>query len=136
MTAIIKKLVIINLLLLIGLHVWGQNTDNETLIVIGDRKVDTFQIELSKNDFLKAGKIKTNQKGWSVNSYNFSMFALGNSIRCEVSDSMYSTKLRESVENKKINYRYINIEGVKVIDKEGNISMPKIDTVKVKFIYK
>lgn len=133
---LLKNLICALFLSFIAGNLYAQDEALETLIIIGNKQVDTSIIEVSKSDFLSVGKIKTNQKGRSVNSYNFSMFALGNSIKCAVNDSMFTTKLREAVLDEKINYRYINIEGVQIIDKDGNISIPKVDTVKVKFIYR
>jgi hypothetical protein len=122
-------------LLFIGSSCLFGQEKTDTLIVIGQIQVDTTIIHLTKKAFLDEGKIKTNQKGVSVKSYNFSMFALGNSIKCFVNDSMYNTKMREAILNKKINYRFINIEGITLIDKAGNTIKPEVDTVKVKFKY-
>lgn len=132
----LPRLILLGIIILINFNYsFSQNESIDTLIVLGKIKVDTSQISISKMDFLKSGKIKTNLKGLSVNSYKFSMFALGNSIKCAVNDSMLTTKLREAVLNKGVNYRYINIEGVTLIDRSGKISSPKVDTVKVKFKY-
>lgn len=128
--------ILIGIILLVNFnYCFSQNESVDTLIVLGKIKVDTSQISMSKTDFLNNGKIKTNLKGLSVNSYKFSMFALGNSIKCTVNDSMFTTKLREAVLNEGINYRYINIEGVTLINRSGKITVPKVDTVKVKFKY-
>jgi hypothetical protein len=130
-----KHLITSIIIMLITNCSFSQSAPKDTLLVLGEVDIDTSIVKISKSDFLKNGKIKTNFKGVSVNSYNFSMFALGNSLRCAVNDSMFTTKLREAVLNRDINYRFINIEGVTLIDRTGKITVPKIDTVKVKFKY-
>ena len=115
----------------------AQNNDKtqEIRIIVGDTEVAKDEIKMTKNTFLKPGKIRVNKKGSSVDSYSYSMFSLGSKIRRTVNDSMFSTELRKAVKNNDINYRYINLEGVKIRSRNGNIISPIIDTVKVKFIY-
>ncbi len=115
----------------------AQNNEinGEIHTIVGNREVTKNEIEMTKNTFLKPGKLSVNQKGCSVESYTFSMFSLGAKIRETVKDSMFSTELRNAVRNKNINYRYINLEGIKIRSRNGEIISPVVDTVKVKFIY-
>lgn len=128
---------IVFLLSLFVIDAGAQNSDEnrETMIIIGDQEVAKDEIKMTKNAFLKPGKVRVNKKGSSVESYSYSMFSLGSKIRRTVNDSMFSTELRKAVKNSNINYRYINLEGIKVRTRNGDIISPIVDTVKVKFIY-
>lgn len=113
----------------------GEKCQKDTVIMLGKKKVCSEKIQLTKNNFLKSGKITVNQPGCSVSQFTYSMFSLGSSIRKTVYDSMFPAAMKKMVRNPKINYRYINLEGVQIKIPGGQLIAPKVDTVKVKFIY-
>ncbi len=136
---IIKKAAFLLLFfLLAALTSEAQKADSipkDTLVVLGGKTVETQELEMTKNAFLKTGGIDVNQKGCAVEQYTYSMFALGNNIRETVHDSLFPQKLKNAVLNKSINYRYINIEGIIIRYNDDKRTAPDIDTIKVKFIY-
>ncbi|ALO13722.1 hypothetical protein L21SP5_00040 [Salinivirga cyanobacteriivorans] len=123
---------------LAALTLKAQKSDSlpkDTLILLGDKPVKAREIEMTKKAFLKTGKINVNQKGCTVDQYTYSMFALGNNIRATVHDSLIPEKLKRAVLDKRINYRYINLEGIVIRHGDDDLFIPEIDTIKVKFVY-
>jgi hypothetical protein len=111
----------------------GKN--ERALLVVGNKVADSSVISILKDEFTKTGKLRTNTHGMSVQKFTYSMFALGKNIRNTVYDSMMPKEMKELIHDEKINYRFVNIEGVTFINSNNETIIPLIDTVKVKFLY-
>ena len=124
--------------MVVAMQVDAQTKDTcpkDTVIVLGEKEIRTSEVKMTKRAFLSNGKIDVNHKDCSVEQYTYSMFALGNNIRQNVQDSLLPTQMKNAVLDNRINYRYINLEGITIRRKDGSITTPVIDTVKVKFVY-
>ncbi|MDA3865663.1 MAG: hypothetical protein PF489_02810 [Salinivirgaceae bacterium] len=109
--------------------------NEETFLVVGNKVADSSVISILKTEFTKTGKLRTNKPGMSVKQFTYSMFTLGKNIRNTVYDSMMPKQMKELVHDEKVNYRFVNIEGVTFINSNNETIIPLIDTVKVKFLY-
>lgn len=113
----------------------GQFSKDSVSLMIGDRIVDSVVMEMGRSQLVNKNKFSTSKRGVTVMEFTYSMFALGSSVKETVRDSMFPSKMKDAILDRKINYRHINIESVKLVDKNKNILLPKIDTLKIKFLY-
>lgn len=124
---------IVNIFAAINMH--GQHLQSNINLMIGDIAVDSVVMKMGRAQLVAKNKLTTNQKGFSVHEFTYSMFALGSSVREVVKDSMFPIKMKNAILDREINYRYINIESVQLINKNKDVILPQIDTVKIKFLY-
>lgn len=124
---------IVNMFTVVNL--FSQNINDSIDLMIGDRIVDSVVMEMGRKQLVTKSKFSTSKKGVTVMQFTYSMFALGSRVKETVNDSMFPEKMKNAILDRKINYRHINIESVKLIDKSKNILLPNIDTLKIKFLY-
>ena len=139
-----EKFKILVLILSFPIAINAQNRDclfdpaTDTLPVIGSQVLCSEKVVMHRDSLILGDSIKINKKGFELESFEMSSFALGNSFNLSSGSHKLTTGMRKCLktnagENKVI-YKFVYLRNMIIRTPDGRKVSPSIKEIRISFI--
>ncbi len=111
--------------------IYDHKTD--TLIVLGEKIVDTYTILINREALLNIDLLSVNQNDLKVVSFSMNALALGQNITLNSKSNVLTTEMKNEILNKYINYKFIYLKNILLESKDGQEFLPSTKNIKIVF---
>ncbi len=138
------KTITINILLFVFLSIcdisYGQSNSEkiydhsrDTLIVLGEKIVDTYKILINREALLNIDSLSVNQKDLRVISFSMNALALGQNITLKSTSNVLTTAMKNEILNEQTKYKFIYLKNILLQSKDGQDYFPSTRSIKIVF---
>ncbi len=110
------------------------NSELDTLPVIGSTIFCKYRNTISRDLLLYQDSILINLKEFRIVSFKMSAFALGHEVELVSYSNLITSSMKKTVNNTKVNYKFVYFEDIKIVGDDNIIKKPSIDKIKLIFI--
>ncbi len=111
--------------------IYDHKTD--TLIVLGEKIVDTYKILINREALLNVDSLSVNQKDLQVVSFSMNALALGQNITLKSMSNVLTAEMKNEILNKDVNYKFIYLKNILLESKDGREFYPSTKSIKIVF---
>lgn len=131
------RIFIIAVFFLIPLSLCAQNdriyTDDDTLVVVGGSIIDSEKFFLDRNRLIDNDTVFVNKKGWVVESFSVSAFALGQKINLRNNGNALSDEIIFQLTNNESIFKFFYLKDIILRTENGKSVSPSIRNIKITF---
>lgn len=109
------------------------NHYNDTLIILGDKYIDTYKILISRDELLDNDTLKINQKGFKIISFEMKALALGSNITLTSNSNIINKKMKEEIIKGRVKYKFIYLKNIFLQNRSGRKFSPSTKDIKIVF---
>lgn len=108
-------------------------TDNDTLLIVGGSLIDAEKITINRNQLVENDTVFVNKKGWIVESFSVSAFALGQKLNLKNDGNALSDEVKYQLTNKESNFKFFYLKDIILRSNDGRLASPSTRTIKITF---